>query len=323
MPLRRAESVASTDAIRLVDPRTVRPNPENPRLIFRAQELDELAASIKAQGILVPLTVYQSSDGLVILDGERRWRCAVKLGLTHVPVIVQPEPTRLQNIMMMFAIHHQRQDWDPLPTAYKLRELEEEFTRRQDRSPTEAELAQLASMSRGEVRRLRKLLGLPEEYRVELMEELDRPRSEQRLTVDHVLEATKAASSARKRGLVSEPEEDQLRKAIIQKFKDGVVSNTVEPRKLARIARAVERQEVPVAVARRAVSRLIAEPAFTIEQAFQTSVEQVDFEHSTEQLVERLSARLDEHRDRGYEVGASLRESLHRLASDIKRILGN
>ncbi len=49
---------------------------------------------------------------------------------------------------MMFAIHNQRQEWDPLPTAYKLRELEERVAREWERSPTEAELAELASMTR-------------------------------------------------------------------------------------------------------------------------------------------------------------------------------
>ncbi len=314
--------MATGESIRLVDPLAVRPNPENPRLIFRSQELEELAASIKAQGILVPLTVYEDPKSLVILDGERRWRCAIKLGLTHVPVIVQPEPSRLQNIMMMFAIHHQRKDWDPLPTAYKLKELEEEFTRRQDRAPTEAELAQLASMSRGEVRRLRKLLGLPEEYRAELMAELDRPRAEQRITVDHVLEATKAASSVHGRGLVSADEEDQLRKAIIEKFRTGVVANTVEPRKIARMARAVERGEVASSVARAAISRLIHEPDYSIEQAFQASVEQADFEHSTEQAVDRLTTRLGGHRERGYELGDDLRSALKRLLAEIDRVIG-
>jgi hypothetical protein len=241
----------------------------------------------------------------------------VKLGLTHVPVIIQPEPSRLQNIMMMFAIHHQRQDWDPLPTAYKLKDLEDEFTRREGRPPTEVQLAQLASMSRGEVRRLRKLLALPEHYRDELMDELDRPRSQQRITVDHVLEATKAASSARHRGLVTDSQEDELRKAIIDKFRTGVVANTVEPRKIGRIARAVDRGEVTVAVGQRAMSRLMHEPAFTIEQAFQTSVERIDFEHSTEQLADRLTARLAEHRERDYELGDGLRSSLQRLASEL------
>src|SRR5688572_90604 len=102
--------------IRLVAPAQIRPNPENPRLIFRKEDMDALESSIKEQGILVPLTVYEARRGLFILDGERRWRCALKLGLKHIPVIVQPEPTRMQNIMMMFAIHNARKDWDPLPT---------------------------------------------------------------------------------------------------------------------------------------------------------------------------------------------------------------
>src|SRR5690348_14025424 len=106
----------------LVSPQRLRPNPENPRLIFRAEELRVLQDSIKNQGILVPLTVYRERGGYVILDGERRWRCALKLGLDRVPAIVQPKPAPLQNLMMMFAIHNQRQEWDPLPTAYKLRE---------------------------------------------------------------------------------------------------------------------------------------------------------------------------------------------------------
>ena len=85
----------------------------------------------------MPLTVYAKGDGFVILDGERRWRCARRLALAEIPAIVLPEPTPLQNIMMMFAIHNTRTDWDPLPTAYKLRELEEEFTRRQKRGAKE------------------------------------------------------------------------------------------------------------------------------------------------------------------------------------------
>src|ERR1700735_21534 len=84
-------------AVHLLAPKDIKPNPENPRLIFRADELEELQNSIAAQGILVPLTVYRSKSEYVILDGERRWRCAMKLALPRVPVIVQPEPTRFQN----------------------------------------------------------------------------------------------------------------------------------------------------------------------------------------------------------------------------------
>lgn len=308
-------------SIRLVDPLSIKPNPENPRMVFRAAELLELQESIETQGILVPLTVYETPKGLFILDGERRWRCATKLGLTHVPVIVQPEPTRLQNIMMMFAIHHQRREWDPLPTAYKLRDLEEEFAERQGRRPKESELAQLASMSRGEVRRLKKLLALPEEYHKELVAELEKPRSEQRITVDHVLEVTKAASSIRNRGVIDDHEEDELRKALLDKFRSEVVTNTVEPRKLARIARAVERDEVPTAAARQVIRRLIAEPNYTIDAAFKASVEQADFEHSTEQLVTRVAARLEELGERGFDRSSPLADELRRLLAVLDDLL--
>src|SRR5664280_1141408 len=91
--------------VEFVSPKELQQNPENPRLIFRENDLQTLFESISLQGILVPLTVFRkSARTLVLLDGERRWRCAIKLGLSRVPVIIQPEPARLQNIMMMFAI---------------------------------------------------------------------------------------------------------------------------------------------------------------------------------------------------------------------------
>jgi len=306
------------ERIRLIDPEVLHRNPENPRLIFRIDELDALQESIAEQGILVPLTVYQDRKRFYLLDGERRWRCALKLGLKKVPVIIQPKPDRLQNIMMMFAIHNARSDWDPLPTALKLQEIEKEFEARNGRKPKETELAGLASLNRGEVRRLKKLLNLPEVYRQELLEELQKPRAEQEITVDHVLETTRGAEALKKREVVTEREEDELRRAILKKFRTKVISNTVAPRKLARIGRAVERGEVSSAVARKVVARLINNPRYSIEDAFKQSVEQVDYEHGLEQLVARLIARLDEHESRGYEASEDLLELLKQLAKRIR-----
>lgn len=305
------------ETVRLVDPRTLDRNPENPRLIFRQEELDALQESISKQGILVPLTVYQEGKKLILLDGERRWRCSIKLGLSSIPVIVQPKPDRMQNIMMMFAIHNARRDWDPLPTAIKLQELEKEFTRRNSRIPNEQELAGLASLSRGEVRRLKVLLSLPESYREDLLAELELPRSKQQITVDHVLETTRGAEALRKREILTPQEEDKLRKAVIGKFRSGVIKNTVAPRKLARLARAVDRGEVTSSAARRVAKRIIDDPKYSIDDAFQQSVEQADFEHATEQLVVRLSSRLDEHRRRGYLPSSRLRKLLSDLAKKI------
>jgi ParB family chromosome partitioning protein len=309
------------EGIRLVDPSQLDRNPENPRLIFRLDELELLQDSIKNQGILVPLTVYLDARRYVLLDGERRWRCALKLGLSRVPVIVQPKPDRLRNLMMMFAIHNQRRDWDPLPTAFKLRDLDEEFTRDRNRAPTEAELAELASISRGEVRRLRNILNLPVEYHDELLAELEKPRHEQVLTVDQVLEATRGALALRKRDVIDAEEEHALGAAVIDKFKLGVIHSTVEPRKLARIARAVERGEVTLKTAKSVVAKLISRPTYTIGDAFADSAAQIDYVHGTEQLATRLSDRLYEQLDLGYDGSEALRDSLKELRQLIDDVL--
>jgi ParB family chromosome partitioning protein len=310
------------DVVTLLDPRKLQRNRDNPRLIFHKEDLDSLEKSIAGQGILVPLTVFKEGKAYRLLDGERRWRCAIKLGLSSVPVIVQPKPERLQNIMMMFAIHHARKDWDPLPTALKLLDLQKEFVKRNQRQPSEAELAGLASLSRGEVRRLKKLLALPENYRKELLKELEKPRSEQILTVDHVIEATTAASQLKKKSVLDEKEEDQLRRAIIMKFRSRVIDNTVAPRKLARLARAVGRGEVPLAVAKTVVKKLIELPKYDIDTAFRESVEQVDFEHQIEHQVARLIVALKEHKRRGYKMPPSLVQELGQLVTIIQRPTG-
>lgn len=305
----------------LVSPQEIDPNPDNPRLIFHEDELEALEESIKLQGILVPLSVYEKGRRYVLLDGERRWRCALKLGLPRIPVVVQAEPDRLQNIMMMFAIHNARTDWDPLPTAYKLQELEEEYTQRQGQRPSEKQLAEIASISRGEVRRLRQLLGLPEEYRTELMGQLELPRSQQSLTVDHVLEASKGAAALRTREIIDKGEEEELRRALVDKFRDRIETNTVAPRQLMRIGRAVDREQVSQSSARKVTRRLISEPGYTIERAFESTVEGIDYQHGSQQLASRLESRLLEQIERSFELDDDFRASLERLQRAILNLL--
>lgn len=308
--------------VQLVPVDSVKPNPENPRLIFHQDELDALQDSIKQQGILVPLTIYRDSSGYRILDGERRWRCAKKLGIPKIPAIVQPKPSPLQNIMMMFAIHHRRNEWDPLPTALKLQSLEDLYARVHRVRPTEKTLAELASLTRGEVRRYKKLLALPEEYKSRLMEELSKPRSQQTLTVDHVLEATAAAQAMRKRQILDEVEEEQLRRAIVGKFSSGSIDSTVDPRKFSKLARAVEREEVSREAARRVTRRFIADEQYSIRQLFSDTVEEADFQHGAELMVERLIERLQQIKTREYDVSQSLAEKLQALRRQISRLLG-
>lgn len=307
-----------TERVTLLEPTKLKKNPSNPRLIFHEDELQALASSIGKQGILVPLTVFEEDDHYTILDGERRWRCALRLGLPKVPVIVQPKPDRMANIMMMFAIHNARKDWDPLPTALMLERLEKEYRKRHGQLPTETELSGIASIPRGEVRRLKKLLRLPTEYRQELLAELNKPRSQQVLTVDHVLEATAGAEALLKREILTEQQVEPLRRAIVEKFKTGVIDNTVAPRKLANLARAVERKEVSVANARAAVAKLIKLPSHTIQDVYEATVESADLEHGIEQLAVRLADKLDGLSARGIRLSERVRATLKILGAKIR-----
>lgn len=308
-------------AVDLIDPRKIEKNPDNPRLIFQAEELSALEESIREQGILVPLTVYRDGKSFVLLDGERRWRCSIRLGLHQIPVIVQEKPDRVTNIMMMFAIHNARQDWDPLPTALKLEELEKIMTKATGEPPSERRLAAAASLSLGEVRRYRKILSLSPHLRKELMGELNRPRSEQRLTVDHVLEALDGTARIVKAGLLPEEEKDAFVDVIAEKFRSKTLTSTVEPRKLSRIARAVEREEVSPAKVKRELDRFVRSPKYTINSVFENTVEAADFSHATEQLVRRAIVRLREIKDRSGELSPELRSALEELIRETRGLL--
>src|SRR5579872_271962 len=67
---------------------SIQPNPMQPRVVFQPERLEELAASIRANGIIQPLIVRQQHGQYQLIAGERRWRAAKLAGLTDVPVVV-------------------------------------------------------------------------------------------------------------------------------------------------------------------------------------------------------------------------------------------
>lgn len=308
--------------VRLISPNDIRSNPENPRLVFREKELLDLEKSISSNGILVPLTVYREASGnYVLLDGERRWLCARKLALLRVPIIVQPEPSRLQNIMMMFAIHNARTDWDPLPTALKLRKLEGLFNEAEGRVPTEIQLAQLASLSRGEVRRLKNILALPQTYLDLIEAEQDLPRSQQNLTVDHLLEVVRGTAAVIRATILEEDERVGLEGVLIGKFQKKILSSTVEPRLLTRMARSVERGDVSREQMRQYIYRLIEDPTFTVREAYDESTQEVDIVHNIELTTRRLIGNVLDMESLK-DLSDSSRLALRKLRDAIDQLLG-
>ena len=149
----------------------ISPNPFNPRLIFDPEDLNELKKSIHKVGILVPVTVYKNTKTspktpYILLDGERRWRCAQELNLEIIPANIIDEPSDdTQNILYMFNIHHFRKEWALFPTALKLETVIEKLGTDQ-----ESVLSEFTGVSRSMIRRCKTLLWYPPKYRDILME---------------------------------------------------------------------------------------------------------------------------------------------------------
>lgn len=123
---KKNETEEEEQKVTFIHPDDIKPNPENPRLLFYDETLDVLKASIKKNGILVPLTVFRQKKNVekyVILDGERRWICSRELRLKQIPVNIISAPDRKQNILLMFNIHLTRDKWELVPIALKIEAL--------------------------------------------------------------------------------------------------------------------------------------------------------------------------------------------------------
>lgn len=144
-----------------VPTKSLRPNPHNPRVLFDELPLKTLEESIRKVGVLVPLTVYKAkgSDKFTILDGQRRWICAQRIGLNTIPINQVAEPSVAENIVTMFQIHKLRKDWELMPTALKLGVLMDELNEKRDK-----QLSELTGLDTAVVTRCKKLLTFPQKY---------------------------------------------------------------------------------------------------------------------------------------------------------------
>src|SRR5690606_14217135 len=95
----------------------ISPNPEQPRKVFEATALNELADSIKQKGIIQPLLLQKiADDKYEIIAGERRWRAAQKAGLDEVPALIKD--LKEQEVLELALIENiQRKDLNPIEEA--------------------------------------------------------------------------------------------------------------------------------------------------------------------------------------------------------------
>ncbi|MCM8795594.1 MAG: ParB/RepB/Spo0J family partition protein [Candidatus Omnitrophica bacterium] len=139
----------------------IKPNPFQPRENFSAEDIAELAQSIKEKGLIQPLIVRRRGDFYELIAGERRLRAALSLGLKEVPVIIKSvededalELSLIENI--------QRQDLNPIEEARAYAYLMEKF------QITQEKISEILGKARATIANTLRLLKLPQEIQEEI-----------------------------------------------------------------------------------------------------------------------------------------------------------
>ncbi len=211
---------------------SVEPNPLQPRRIFQAERLAELAQSIRTSGIIQPLVVRRNGNRYQLVAGERRWRAAKLAGLKEVPVVVRDIPDdHLLEITLVENI--QREDLNPIETAVAferlIRELRlnsDEVGQRTGKDRTTiinfvrllqlpADLQQLVAERRLSAGHARCLIGLPT---LELQREVAERAVAQGWSVRQMERTTQKMMEGRKPKHVDEVEADPNVRAAIQEM---------------------------------------------------------------------------------------------------------
>jgi len=208
-----------------VDIDLLRPNQFQPRTQMDDGRIEELAQSIRSNGVIQPIVVRKSESGYEIVAGERRWRASQRAGLLKVPVVVRDIPD--ERLLAAALIENiQREDLNPIEEAHAYRRLSDEF------GLTQEQIAESVGKDRSSVANYVRLLRLPPEVR------------------DHV--GGRTLSMGHARALLSLPDaESQLRagREIVQKGlsvrdTEALVKRAVDP--------APEKPDVPKDVHTRA-----------------------------------------------------------------------
>ena len=156
------ESTASKDELRQIPIDQLQRGKYQPRTHMNPEALDELAASIKAQGVVQPIVVRSLAPGQYeIIAGERRWRAAQIAGLETIPAVVRQIPDEAA-IAIALIENIQREDLNPVEEATALTRLIDEF------GMTHQKVADSVGRSRAAVTNLLRLLTLNSDVRESL-----------------------------------------------------------------------------------------------------------------------------------------------------------
>ncbi len=161
-PAATAPEAAQPKGVRTVPVAFLRPNRFQPRKTFQAEELQDLANSIKEKGVLLPILVRPiagESNSFEIVAGERRWRASQMAKLHDVPVVVR-EMTDSESLELAIIENVQRSDLNAVEEAAAYQELIDRF------GYTQEKLAHEVGKSRSHIANTIRLLKLPDAVKV-------------------------------------------------------------------------------------------------------------------------------------------------------------
>lgn len=200
-----------------------------PRRDMHQEQLEELAESIKAQGVMQPIVVRQiGPDKYEIIAGERRWRATQLAGLDKIPAVIRDVPDEAA-IAMSLIENIQREDLNPIEEAMALKRLQDEF------ELTHQEVAQAVGKSRTTVTNLLRLIALTDDVKMLLEHgDLEMGHARALLTLD-ADEQREVGRQIVSRGLSVRQTETLVRNLQENKHKDKLKANTAPSADIRRL----------------------------------------------------------------------------------------
>lgn len=215
-----------------VDINLIVPNPYQPRTNFKKEELEELAESIKKNGLLSPILVRPFEGKYQIIAGERRWQACKLIKMKKVPVRIK-EADDEQTIILALVENIQRSNLNPIEEAYGYKRMMERG------KMTQSEVAKAVSKGRTTITNALRLLELPEDAQQLL--------SEEKITAGHARAILSVTSKEGRRKLIdklteeklSVREAEHLAKVLSEKPKTKPVERKAAPKSYRTVARAL------------------------------------------------------------------------------------
>lgn len=290
-------------------------NPQNPRLIFDKKKLKTLEKSIQKVKILVPLTVFLSDkeQKYMLIDGERRLKCAKRLNMPTVPAIIIDEPSpEAQAIMRMFNIHHLGVQWGLLATTMKLERLMIEIGINDTKS-----LSGLTGMSSYKVNTCKRLLSYPRKY-LDLLLLKD---EKDRITADFFIELYPILESINRYIPEFEYPENDIIDKLIDKFENNKISSAREFRKIRTVFKEYNNNKITKNTINNFLIKVISDEKSTIDESLIfLKLEHLSVLNDIIKLCKTLKNPLSELKYDDVENHDELRAVLSSLSAEIERL---